>query len=561
MSDPVSIEIAQFLTRFPLFQGLDRDQLRHVAEKFSKQSFYQDDIVFSKDDEAEAFYLVYTGKFLLIEDEHEEQEHHIALVAGEHFGEEALLSGRAQPYTVQAFENGQLLQMTAVNFENVLESIPLLEERLTVTAGSRKRIKKKKSARWLQSEETTMMIRRKHWVYLLAALFWPALLIGLSLAALSFVYAQGIQIGLFISSGAATFGVIWMIWRLLDWTNDFFIITNRRVVSLQKVIGIYDNRTETPISSVIANDVTRSFLGQILNYGDISVRSYMGRILLVGVPKPYEMVNLIERNKTSAQVQNRYKELNDIDQAVLKLIQGAKKTPGWDSVQPVPMPKSPGQAQAEKAQFSMGNSLRTLFMMRFENQEIITYRRHWYALVGKIWWQVLLIFMVSFFSSWLAVSDFPLLAGCSIGTLINLVLLMTMGYRIWDWSNDIFQLTTTQIIDIDKKPLGAEGKKTAPLDAPDFRIEHVRPSLLANLLNFGNVIVYIGQTQFNIEGVFNPDQVHSEVAARRQMLLASKETERIEGERGRMMDWLKAFYLQTQKLEEDGLDSSGNEPI
>jgi hypothetical protein len=44
------------------------------------------------------------------------------------------------------------------------------------------------------------------------------------------------------------------------------------------------------------------------------------------------------------------------------------------------------------------------------------------------------------------------------------------------------------------------------------------------------------------------------------MLLASKETERIEGERGRMMDWLKAFYLQTQKLEEDGLDSSGNEP-
>jgi hypothetical protein len=560
MSEVDSIEIAQFLTRIPLFQGLDRDQLRLVAEKFTKLSVYKDDIVFNRDEEAEAFYLVYAGRFLLLEDEQEEQDHLSSLAPGDHFGDEALLSGRTQPYTVQAFENSQLLRMDVENFESVLESIPLLEERLVVTAGSRKRITKKKSAKWLQSEETTMLIRRKHWVYLLAALFWPALLIGLSLAVLAFVYEQGLQIGLFISSGAATFGLIWMIWRLLDWTNDYFIITNRRVVSLQKVIGIYDNRTETPISSVIANDVTRSFLGQILNYGDISVRSYMGRILLEGVPKPYEMVNLIERNKTSAQVQNRYKELNEIDQAVLKVIQGAKKAPGWDSVQPVPMPKSPDQAQAAKTEFSMGNALRNLFKMRFENQEIITYRRHWYALVGKIWWQVLLIILVVFLSSWLAVSDFPILAGCSIGTLINLVLFLTMGYRIWDWSNDIFQLTTTQIIDIDKKPLGAEGKKTAPLDAPDFRIEHVRPSLLANLLNFGNVIVYIGQTQFNIEGVFNPDQVHSEVASRRQMLLAKKETDRIDGERGRMMDWLKAFYLQMQKGEEDGLDSSGNRP-
>jgi hypothetical protein len=502
--------------------------------------------------------MVYSGKLLLIYTDQPEQEISTFLFPGDHFGEEALLTGVPLSYTVKASENSVVLKMHSQDFDAVLEEIPLLEERLVATAGSRK-ISHKKSAKWIQTGETTLLVCRRHWIFLLSSIFWPSVLLGVALAVTAYTFVNYTQIGLFCSSVAATFGLIWLIWRVLDWLNDYSIVTSRRVISLEKVIGIYDNRTEAPLNSVIANDVTRSFLGQIFDYGDVIVRSYMGNLILTGVPQPKRMVEVIERYKSGVQYQNRNRELKQIDEDVQSMFKSFRQRPGWDAVQPMPMPKSPAKEKSVFGDVNLGMRLRTLFMMRFENQDVITYRRHWYSLVGRIWWLVLLLFFISGISTWISISGATFLTGCSLGALIDLILWLVIGYRIWDWSNDIFQLTKSQIIDIDKKPLGAEGKKTAPLDAPDFRIEHVRPSLLANLFNYGNVIVYIGQTQFNIEGVYNPDQVHNEVAARRQALLAQKDAERETRERGRMMDWLKAFYLHSQEMNNDESGLAGME--
>ena len=38
----------------------------------------------------------------------------------------------------------------------------------------------------------------------------------------------------------------WIAWTYLDWTNDLYIVTNQRVVYVEKVIGIYDSREEAP---------------------------------------------------------------------------------------------------------------------------------------------------------------------------------------------------------------------------------------------------------------------------------------------------------------------------
>ncbi len=543
--------IARFLSHEPLFQGLDVDQIRWIAEKFIRLPVFKDGIVVRFEEEAQDFYIVFSGKFSLNRPQREGEEQVTFLIPGEHFGEDGFLFSIPQPYTVQAFENSEVIKLTAEEFESVLEEYPQLRGRLTTTASSR-RVRNAKFTKWIQPEETTLLVDRKHWIFLMQALFWPVALGAIFLALLAYAFSIGNDILIFVSSGLITLMLIWFFWRILDWRNDYFILTSRRVVSLQKVIGIYDNRTESPLSSIIANDVTRSFLGQILNFGDINVRSYMGNFVLKGVPKPFEMVSLIEGHKEKTIRRNKMEEQRRINKAVEDALNGQNQPQGWDTVQPIVMAKSPTQVKTPKKRLDMGKSIRTLIMMRFEDQGVITYRRHWYALVGKIWWQVFLILIISFLSSFLATKDIPALASCSIGSLVNLILFGVIIYRTWDWANDIFQLTQTQIIDIDKKPLGAEGKKTASLDAPDFRIEHVRPSLLANLLNFGNVIVYIGQTTFNIEGVFNPDQVHTEIAAQRQALLSKREDDRVKGDNDRMVTWLMALYNQAQKRENDG---------
>jgi hypothetical protein len=136
---------------------------------------------------------------------------------------------------------------------------------------------------------------------------------------------------------------------------------------------------------------------------------------------------------------------------------------------------------------------------------------------------------------------------CGLSALFFLVLGVFV-YRAWDWHNDIFRLTPTQILDIEKKPLGAESKKTANLDAPDLRIEHIRPSFLANVLNFGIVTVYIGQTPFNLEGVYDPDQVHQEIASKREALVYKKRQDEESRERDRMLQYLVALYVESEKL-------------
>jgi hypothetical protein len=71
-------------------------------------------------------------------------------------------------------------------------------------------------------------------------------------------------------------------------------------------------------------------------------------------------------------------------------------------------------------------------------------------------------------------------------------------------------------------------------------------------------LVYVGQTPFNLEGVFNPDQVHQEVAARREALLYQKTQSTESRERERLLNYMTAFYKQMQEpSEEEGEAGTG----
>ena len=57
----------------------------------------------------------------------------------------------------------------------------------------------------------------------------------------------------------------WAVWNYIDWGNDYYILTNQRVVWLEKVVGIYDSRQEAPLSTVLSvgveTDQTRPAAG------------------------------------------------------------------------------------------------------------------------------------------------------------------------------------------------------------------------------------------------------------------------------------------------------------
>lgn len=192
--------------------------------------------------------------------------------------------------------------------------------------------------------------------------------------------------------------------------------------------------------------------------------------------------------------------------------------------------------------------LETLLRVRYEQNGVITYRKHLLVLLGKIFLPSLMGLLV------LAGSAYLLMQSFSIAVfLLGFVLLIAAGlwwlYQYVDWSNDIYQLTPDQIFDIEIKPLGKEEKKSAPLDSI-LSIEHTRKGLIQLIFNYGTVIINVGQTEFDFIGVTNPDQVHQDVADYIEARRRKKQEAEAVRERENLANWLATYHRQTETLEE-----------
>ena len=69
-----------------------------------------------------------------------------------------------------------------------------------------------------------------------------------------------------------------------------------------------------------------------------------------------------------------------------------------------------------------------------------------------------------------------------------------MIYQIIDWSNDVFQVTADQIIDLDRTPFGTEERRSAQLENI-LATEYRREGIIGHLFNFGSVYITVGGTQ------------------------------------------------------------------
>ncbi len=105
---------------------------------------------------------------------------------------------------------------------------------------------------------------------------------------------------------------------------------------------------------------------------------------------------------------------------------------------------------------------------------------------------------------------------------------MTVGFFIWylyqfmDWNNDIYQVTSEQVMDVKRTPLGREDRKTAMLENI-LSINYRRRGLIGVLLNYGTVNIQVGTESLIFDYVRDPSSVQREIfrrMAERQAALA-----------------------------------------
>jgi hypothetical protein len=134
---------------------------------------------------------------------------------------------------------------------------------------------------------------------------------------------------------------------------------------------------------------------------------------------------------------------------------------------------------------------------------------------------------------------------------------LLLGVLIWwlydyvDWVNDVYKITPDQVIDIYKKPLGKEKRKSAQLENI-MSTSSERKGIIGLLLNYGVVNIKIGVEVFDFTDVFDPPQVEQDII-RRMLLRRSKkaEADRL-AEAERMGNWLANYHQISSELDDNG---------
>jgi CRP-like cAMP-binding protein len=559
----VAIEIPariDFLKKIHLFHGLEDDDYERIASELDEMQVPSGGVVFEQGGKADSFYLIYGGSVRIIRKQNNKEIQLAILVKNDYFGEMALVEHRLHSGTATALTDTSLLILSRKDFEKLYKSDPQLKLNLELAIKSRQLARRVKF-KWLRSDEVIYFLARRHRLVLYQKLLGP--LVGLLVPAF-FFYAWYFMVPFVIVGIAAWLSLIavilWVVWLIVDWRNDYYIVTNQRVVWLEKVIGIYDSRMESPIHTVLSVGVEANQIGRILDYGNVIVRTFVGRIVFSNVDHPEQAARMIEEywGRTREAAVGIEKEA--IKNAIRKRL-GIPVSPQpkpFGSIQeapPAPKPKTPRWLS-----FLGLDALK----LRLEEGDSIIYRKHWIALIIQAWMPIAGIFaaLILFLNRLWQLAFDPNASFISFAGGLNVdtwALVFSMGmvpfigwliYETADWSNDKFQVTSEQIIDLDKKPFGTETRNAAQLDSI-LGTEYRRIGILGNLFNYGTVYITVGGSKFAFEDVTDPPAVQSDIDRRRMARNAKKKEAEVALERERMAEWLATYHRNAEDFQRE----------
>lgn len=534
-------ELIQFLgSIYPFFKRppAELETALNLAEEFY---FEPGQMIYEEGGEAESLFIVVDGQVQLKrrrqpEGRRQHTDQTLAVLeAGDFFGYEMLEVKGVYHATATTNEGAAVLIFNRQQLSDLVAAIPDLETSLE-TIFSSYRLAQRVYLSWLQPNEVIHYLGRRHPFNLVMRLAPPALagLVGVPLLGGWALTSDLMLLPLLLLGGLALGLLFWVIWASVDWSNDYAVVTNQKVVFQERVVLLYESRQEAPISAVLAVSEDTSQVGRLVGYGDVTVRTYAGTIRLPCQDHPEQVELIINAAMQRASHVHTEAERRTM-RAALRRRLGMESGPAPAGMQePVEAVIQPGVLQRWLTHF---------FQIRFEQDRTITYRTHWLFLLLKLALPSLaglILFGLAAAGIWGLI---PELSGAAALVLIGG---LWVGTTLWwlyqyaDWRNDYYVITDDQVLDVYKKPLGREEKRAAPIkNIQSVRFE--RLGIIGLLLNFGTVTIKVGETDLTFDLVFNPSEVQ-QILLQRIAELANREKQAVlTAQREMMADYLKIY--------------------
>jgi hypothetical protein len=547
----------RLLSKVEIFQELNDDQLAEIAPRFNVLFLEPWQPLYTDRGAVEDFYIVQSGKVFISTGEGDVQ--HDPIGPGGYFVEESYIYDHPAEVIITSDQPTELLHIDEIDYYQLFQDFPEIKPWLARSPESQRLVKSGKFS-WVGEDELIAYVARKHEVIFIFSLIGPVII---SLAALTIIFAVSAAstsdtiwtTGAVCSLGLALGAILWGFWNWIDWGNDYYITTNLRVVWVEKVIWLYESRDEAPLNTILAVNTTSTLLGRMFHYGNVIIKTFTGEIIFRNLKNPQSMVKFINEYREVLQKGSERREKREIDQELRNRL-------GWDEGVESGL-ASEGKSAVETEDREQKaplwhRSFGHIFTMRFEEGEVITYRKYWPTLFGKIWLPTLLIFItimvmgviINFFIRGQSTAQTAeILLGLCMAFIL-LVLIPWWLYRYVDWRNDIYQVTDKFIFDIERKPLGTEVKKAAPLENI-LSLEHERVGFFGYMFNYGLVTINVGETQFIFRNVFEPARIQQDIFNRIYALRRRKEKADSLKQRQRFVDVIEVYHQNADEVEED----------
>ena len=540
--------LAKQLQQIPLFAKLDRDDLKAVAQLVERAQYLAGTEICRQGQLGQAAYFVETGELRILHVDPEGIEHDVGrLGPGQYFGETSLMLGEPRDATIDVTQDATLLYLNKSDFDQLRAERPEILRALQMRPDVKRKVLAPRF-KWQDPEEVVISRQHKHDAILIRGIFLPCLVLLLILVGCGYWYVQarsplalivGIPLGLFLA--------VIILYLTIDHFNDDYIVTNKRAVHEERIPLVSERRTEAPLRSIQnIQQLQEGLLAKIFNFGDLIMET------------AGERGNVVFR-----QIQNPAETQEDIFEQIDRVLAGARaeeRAAIRDTLRhhfrlpPVETPSPPSEeATRPTSQFKLTIPqwmfapvhLFQYFMppLWHEQGDTITWRKHWLPLLGPITLPTLSIVLGTGLTAYLIYQHFanwpPILI------VYGVIMASLCLWWLWifdDWQNDVYQVTATRIIDVERLPLYLrERRREASLGV----IQNVSleiPGVAGNLLNYGSVTIETaGAGAFTFDCVKNPRRVQAEIFRRVEAFQAQRRKEEAERRRTELKDWFSVY--------------------
>jgi len=545
-------DLAKQLKQIPLFAQLNRDDLKAVARLVQSDQYPAGSQVCHQGELGETAYFVESGQLSILYTNPQGIELEVgSLGPGAFVGETSLLLGEMRDATVTVVQDATLLYLNKDDFDQLLRERPWMLRYLQM----RSDIARKRRARhfkWQGPDEIVLVSEHRHNAMLLPRLISPGFVFLVDLLGCGYWYLRAgslLVLAIMAIPGLATF--LFMLYLIMDHVDDIYIVTNKRVIRREQVPFRRESRVEAPLRNV--QDIQESqsgLLAQVFDFGDLIIETAgeRGHVAFREISRPSEVKSIIfeqiRRMQAGAKAEERAAIRDDMHQYF-----GISRPEEKPSA-PASSPKKRRFRLTVPKPLLMFVSALTYFFppTRHVQGDTITWRKHRIILLPSIAPPTLLIVLATVVAIYaLRHNSAPLgsiLAGYSVA------LVFFIPWWLWkfdDWQNDIYQVTATRIIDVERSPLFLHEERREANLGMIQNISLEIPGFLGRLLNYGSVTIETaGAGAFTFDYVKDPRSVQDEIFRRMETFHRQQAKDDAERRRNELLDWF-AVYDQIRR--------------